>query len=33
MMEGREPMARTTRRFAAIYGDQSSDILAGDSVD
>jgi hypothetical protein len=33
MMEGREPMARTTRRFAAIYGDPSSDILAGDSVD
>lgn len=25
MMEGREPMAQTTRRFAGIYGDASPD--------
>jgi hypothetical protein len=25
MMEGREPMAQTTRRFAGIYGDSSAD--------
>ena len=33
MMEGREPMARTTRRFAAIYGDPSTDALYGDGAD
>jgi hypothetical protein len=33
MMEGREPMARTTRRFAALYGDSPSDALYGDGAD
>jgi|GEM_PF-1347385 hypothetical protein len=31
MMEGREPMARSTRRFAGIYGDTPTD-AGGSSV-
>jgi hypothetical protein len=33
MMEGREPMAKTTRRFAGIYGDSPTDVLFGDEPD
>jgi len=33
MAEGREPMARLTRRFAGTYGDQSEDSVVSDSAD
>jgi len=33
IMEGREPMARLTTRFAGTYGDQSTDPDVGDSAD
>ena len=33
MAEGREPMARLTKRFAGTYGDQSEDSVASDSAD
>lgn len=33
MMEGREPMAQSTRRFAGIYGDSPSDATFGDAAD
>ncbi len=33
MMEGREPMEKTTRRFAGIYGDTTPDVLVGDEFD
>mgnify|MGYP006292673935 CR=1 FL=1 len=33
MMEGREPMAQSTRRFAGIYGDASTDADYSSVVD
>lgn len=33
MLEGREPMAHTTRRFAGIYGDQSLDTQSSGCAD
>ena len=33
MAEGREPMARLTKRFAGTYGDQSEDSVVSDSAD
>lgn len=33
MLEGREPMAHTTRRYAGIYGDPSIDAQYGCSTD
>ncbi len=32
MAEGREPMARLTKRFAGTYGDQSEDSVISDSA-
>ena len=32
MAEGREPMARLTKRFAGTYGDQSEDSVVSDSA-
>lgn len=33
MLEGREPMAQTTRRFAGIYGDTSGNTEGGGCAD